>query len=35
MSFIKYIGELVRYDLIEDDFVSRIREFKPRLFSSI
>jgi hypothetical protein len=34
MSFIKYIGELVRYDLIDDDFVSQIRDFKPSLFSA-
>jgi hypothetical protein len=33
MSFIRYVGELVRFDLIEEDFVSRIREFKPSLFS--
>ncbi len=33
MSFIKYIGESARYDLIQDDFVARIREYKPSLFS--
>jgi len=33
ISFIKYIGESVRYDLIEGDFLRRIREFKPSLFS--
>jgi hypothetical protein len=32
MSFIKYIGESVRYDLIEDDFVRRIRDLRPNLF---
>lgn len=34
MSFIRYVGESVRYDLIEGDFVSRIRDFKPSLFSA-
>jgi len=34
MSFIRYIGESVRYDLIEGDFVRRIRDFKPSLFSA-
>jgi hypothetical protein len=33
MSFIKYIGESVRYDLIEEDFVRRIRDLKPSLFA--
>jgi hypothetical protein len=34
MSFIRYIGESVRYDLIEGDFLCRIRDFKPTLFST-
>jgi hypothetical protein len=33
MSFIRYAGESVRYDLIEGDFVRRIRDYKPSLFS--
>jgi hypothetical protein len=33
ISFIRYIGESVRYDLIEEGFVHRIRDFKPSLFS--
>ncbi len=32
MLFIRYIGELVRYDLIEEDFIRQIRGFKPSLF---
>jgi hypothetical protein len=35
MSFIKYIGESVRYDLIEDDFVRRIRDLRPNLFEAV
>jgi hypothetical protein len=35
MSFIRYIGESVRYDLIEGDFLRRIRDFKPSLFSAV
>jgi hypothetical protein len=34
MSFIKYIGESVRYDLIEEDFVRRIRNLRPGLFEA-
>ncbi len=33
MSFVKCVGELVHFDLIEGAFVSRVREFKPSLFS--
>ena len=33
MPFISYIGDLVRYDLIDGNFVAQIRNFKPRLFS--
>jgi len=32
MLFIKYIGELVRYDLIDGNFVRQIRQLKPELF---
>ena len=34
MSFIKYIGASVRYDLIEGDFVRQIRILKPDLFDA-
>jgi hypothetical protein len=34
MSFIKYIGALVRYDLFEGDFVRQIRGLKPELFDA-
>lgn len=34
MSFIKYIGASVRYDLIEGDFVREIRILKPDLFDA-
>ena len=34
MTFIKYIGESVRYDLIERDFVRQIRSLRPELFSN-
>jgi len=33
MSFIKYIGALVKYDLFEGDFIRDIRRFKPELFA--
>jgi hypothetical protein len=33
MSFIKYIGASILYDLSDGDFVRRIREFKAELFS--
>jgi hypothetical protein len=32
MSFIRYIGASVRYDLFEGDFVRQIRNLKPKLF---
>jgi hypothetical protein len=32
MSFIKYIGTSVRYDLIEGNFLGQIRNLKPELF---
>ena len=35
MSFIKYIGESVRYDLIEDGFLRRIRDLRPNLFEAV
>jgi hypothetical protein len=34
MSFIKYIGDSVRYDLIEGNFVHRIRSLRPALFAT-
>lgn len=34
MSFIKYIGESVRYDLIERDLIRQIRRLRPDLFSN-
>jgi hypothetical protein len=34
MSFVKYIGRLIRFDLFEDGFVHRIREQQPDLFSA-
>lgn len=33
ISFIKYIGETVRYDLIDQDFLHRIRMLRPALFA--
>lgn len=33
MSFVRYVGEAVRYDLIEDDFLHQIRLLKPDLFT--
>jgi hypothetical protein len=34
-SFIKYVGETVRFDLIEEGFIHQIRRLKPHLFSAI
>jgi len=34
MSFIRYIGESVRYDLIEGSFLRQIRTLKPNLFDA-
>ena len=34
MAFIRFIGELVRYDLFESDFVHQICELRPQLFSA-
>ena len=34
LSFIKYIGECARFDLIEGDFIGQIRLFKPDLFEA-
>lgn len=33
ISFVRLMGELVRYDLFEGDFVHRVRALKPQLFS--
>jgi hypothetical protein len=33
MSFIRYICETVRYDLVEGDFLNQIRGLRPNLFS--
>lgn len=35
MSFIRYAGELVRSDLLDDGFIEKIREMKPTLFPKI
>lgn len=32
ISFIKFVGESVRYDLLEGEFIAHIRELKPTLF---
>jgi hypothetical protein len=32
LSFVKYIGSLVRYDLFEGDFIREVRACKPALF---
>ncbi len=32
ISFVKYVGSLVRYDLFEGDFIREIRACKPELF---
>ena len=33
ISFVKYIGEKVRFDLIEGDFIHKIRALRPGLFA--
>jgi len=33
-SFVKFIGTLVRFDLLDHGFLPRIRDFKPSLFSA-
>jgi len=33
-SFIRYVGETVRFDLIEGGFIHQIRRLKPHLFSA-
>jgi hypothetical protein len=32
LSFLRFVGEMVRYDLFEDGFIYRIRRTKPELF---
>jgi hypothetical protein len=32
MAFVRFIGELIRYDLFEGDFVHQIRQLQPQLF---
>jgi len=33
ISFIRYICETVRYDLMEGDFLNQIRGLRPNLFN--
>ena len=35
MSFIRYIGELIRFDLFDSDFIYAIKSIKPELFPNI
>ena len=32
MSFLRFMGEAIRYDLFERGFIDRIRQMKPKLF---